>query len=92
MNADGWRRLLEAPSLAEGSPTWSPNGSTIAFAASESNADGTLRPSAVHSLPAAGGAPTRLTDEDGSRNPAWSPDGSRIAFDSPRDDPKARSS
>ncbi len=89
MNADGsrQRRLLEAPSLAEGSPTWSPDGSTIVFAASESNADGTLRPSALYALPAAGGAPTRLTDEDGSRNPAWSPDGSRIAFDSPRDDP-----
>ena len=89
MNADGTRerRLLEAPGLAESSPSWSPDGSTIIFAASASNADNTLRPSAIYALPASGGTPVPLTGEDGSRNPAWSPDGSQIAFDSPRDDP-----
>ncbi len=89
MNADGTRerRLLEAPGLAESSPSWSPDGSSIIFAASASNADGTLRPSAIYALPASGGTPAPLTEEDGSRNPTWSPDGSQIAFDSPRDDP-----
>ena len=89
MNADGsrQRRLLEAPDLAEGTPTWSPDGTTIAFAASATNGDGTLRPSALYAVAAAGGPPTRLTEEDGSGSPAWSPDGTRIAFDSPRDDP-----
>jgi len=89
MNADGsrQRRLLDAPTLGEGGPTWSPDGSTIVFSASTTNADGTGRPAALYAVPAAGGQPTRLTDEIGAIRPEWSPDGTQVAFDAPGDDP-----
>jgi Tol biopolymer transport system component len=89
MNADGslQRRLLDAPTLGAGGPTWSPDGRTIVFSASTTNPDGTVRPAALYSVPAAGGQPARLTDEIGAGRPEWSPDGTQIAFDAPGDDP-----
>jgi Tol biopolymer transport system component len=89
MNADGslQRRLLDAPTLGAGGPTWSPDGRTIVFSASTTNPDGTVRPAALYSVPAAGGQPARLTDEIGAARPEWSPDGTQIAFDAPGDDP-----
>ena len=90
MNADGsrQRRLLDSPTLGEGSPTWSPDGSTIVFSASSANPDGTGSPSALYAIPAAGGQPTKLTDEIGAARPAWSPDGTQLAFDATSDDPE----
>jgi Tol biopolymer transport system component len=89
MNADGsrQRRLLDAPTLGEGGPTWSPNGRTIVFSASTTNPDGTGRPAALYAVPAAGGQPTRLTDEIGAIRPEWAPNGKQVAFDAPGDDP-----
>lgn len=56
-------------------PRWSPDGSTILF---QSNRTGS---SQLHVVPAAGGAPVRLTNiATGAEAAAWSPDGSRIVF------------
>ena len=62
------------------SPTWSPDGSRIAF---DSERDGNLE---VYVMNADGTGQTRLTDNPAADGvPAWSPDGSRIAFMSNRD-------
>ena len=61
------------------SPSWSPDGSTIAY---NSTAYGAKD---VFTVPAAGGSPTRLTtDAANDYSPAWSPNGSTIAFVSSR--------
>jgi Tol biopolymer transport system component len=58
---------------------WSPDGSTIAFAALRNSHFG------IWIVDAAGGEPVELTaDPAGDQGPAWSPDGSRIAFTSQR--------
>ncbi len=63
-------------------PTWSPDGSRIAFdtrSADPSSEEGGNRD--VYAVDADGSNLTRLTTEDGwDYQPAWSPDGSRIAF------------
>ena len=56
-------------------PTFSPDGSEIAFA---SNREGTFD---IYVVPTAGGPPTRLTHhEDDALHPTFSPDGRRIAY------------
>jgi Tol biopolymer transport system component len=57
-------------------PDWSPDGTRIAFARSGD---------AIYWVPAAGGAPTALTEEP-SFLPRYSPDGSKIVFQRTRDD------
>ncbi len=82
--ADSTTRQLTSPSGQEvdSSPAFSPDGSTVAFVRG-------IRAGAVddlYVLPAAGGAPTRLTFDrtwiDGS--PTWTPDGRDIVFSSTR--------
>ncbi len=61
-------------------PTFSPDGNTIVFAAGNDGTD-------LYSVPAAGGAsPTRIMVGQGTTNtnPTFSPDGRRIAFTSGR--------
>jgi len=68
--ADGGGAAVRIPLGKAGtprSPTWSPDGTTIAFGLQ----------GGVYLVAAGGGAPRRLAS--GSA-PAWSPDGSRIAF------------
>ena len=56
-------------------PRWSPDGKTILF---QSNRTGS---SQLHTVPAAGGPPVRLTTiATGAEEAAWSPDGRRIVF------------
>ena len=56
-------------------PTWSPDGSQVAFV---SLLSGNLD---IWTVPAVGGAPVQVTtDPNNDASPTWSPDGSQIAF------------
>ena len=73
------RRLTDDPA-GDLWPTWSPDGSKIAFV---SDRDGNA---AIYVMNADGSDQTNLTDTPAlDIDPAWSPDGSRIAFVSYRD-------
>lgn len=63
----------------DGRPSFSPDGTTIAFS---TNRDGNFE---IYKIPATGGSATRLTNNPASdQNPAWAPDDSAIAFASDR--------
>ena len=85
MNADGsgQTRLTDDPGF-DGSPSWSPDGSRIAFQ-SFRDGDGIPNPE-IYVMNADGSGQTRLTDNPGfDGSPSWSPDGGLIAFQSERD-------
>jgi len=75
MNADGSgvTRLTDHPAL-DLTPTWSPDGSQIAFA---SNRAGSFQ---IHAMNADGTAVRQVTSQGQNTDPAWSPDGRSIAF------------
>ncbi|HEY6340408.1 MAG TPA: protein kinase [Bryobacteraceae bacterium] len=60
----------------EGSSDWSPDGQWIVTGGNDGKGEGLFK------IPAAGGAPVRLTSTVG-RDPVWSPDGSTIAYSGP---------
>jgi len=61
----------------DSSPTWSPDGSTLAFV---SDRDGSAQ---IWIIPISGGEAKRVTSiPTGAENPRWSPDGRLIAFTS----------
>ena len=71
MNADG----SSETELGKGfDPSWSANGTKIAYA------EGTSEQYDIWTMNADGSEKTRLTENYRSFSPAWSPDGSRIAF------------
>jgi Tol biopolymer transport system component len=75
MNADGSCQTKLVATAYE--PTWSPDGTKIAFTADRS-AEGTT---SIYVMNADGsGKPRRLTNGRGDFGPAWSPDGEKIAF------------
>jgi dipeptidyl aminopeptidase/acylaminoacyl peptidase len=62
-------------------PSWSPDGSRIAFSSARDEDWDTKLVTDLYVVAAAGGEPTRLTLSDGDcAAPAWSPTGSRIAY------------
>ena len=84
VNADGSgaHTLTNRPLAFDARPTWSPDGTRVAF---ESTVDGKR---SIWVMQADGQALRRLTDVSGTASdsgPAWSPDGSRIAYASDRD-------
>lgn len=80
MNADGSGQTSLTAGGTDAFPTWSPDGSKIAFM---SYRDG--KPE-IYVMNADGSGQTRLTNNPAEdMNPAWSPDGSKIAFTSLRD-------
>ncbi|MFQ5641217.1 MAG: protein kinase [bacterium] len=74
-----WKiKPLTASVIYEGAPTWSPDGSLIAYNAIVGNSD-------IYMMSRGGGKPIQLTDTPADElNPRWSPDGSKIAYISDR--------
>jgi TolB protein len=82
MNADasGGQTRLTDNTVADFDPTWSPDGTKIAFSSNTDNSD-----SEIYVMNADGRGVTRLTNNNASdASPSWSPDGERIAFVSDR--------
>ena len=82
MNADGSgdTQLTFEVSGLNAEPSWSPDGTRIAFTSSRDGND------EVYVMDADGSGQTRLTNSpDTDYSPSWSPDGTRIAFTSNRD-------
>ena len=80
MNADGSNQVrLTNNAFQDSLPSWSPDGSKIAFT---SNRDGDFE---IYVMNADGSNQTRLTNSPGEdAHPMWSPDGSKIVFHSRR--------
>ena len=70
--ASGTQTTLFGPSPTAGNPTWSPDGSQIAFGM-EGDAPGLY-------VAGADGSNPRLIAEKGAGSPDWSPDGNSIVF------------
>lgn len=89
MNADGSESKLLYPAIRNAyygsrssveSPTWSPDGTRIAFAAQPWNS-GASTERELYMIKADGSGLQRLTYRvGGDSNPTWSPDGSKLAF------------
>jgi dipeptidyl aminopeptidase/acylaminoacyl peptidase len=61
--------------------SWSPDGSTLAYSASNVGGFNSQYHSKIYSVPAAGGGPKAIVDRPGmNRSPLYSPDGRSIAF------------
>ena len=79
---DGERRQLTHMPGGALEPTWSPDGSQIAFAGSLRAGEEARLHSDIFVMDADGGHVRRLAGTpEQDRRPDWSPDGSRIAFD-----------
>ena len=76
-------RLTDGPWF-DGEPSWSPDGSRIAFVTNRSNDE--FFDKEIYVMGADGSAPANITNNPADDDaPAWSPNGSRIAFSSDRD-------
>ena len=82
MNSDGsGQTRLTNNAASDVSPTWSPDGTKIAFVSNRDGVNGD-----IYSMNSDGTEQKRLTNNAASDvSPTWSPDGTRIAFVSNRD-------
>jgi Tol biopolymer transport system component len=75
---------ITATSTVKAKPTWSPDGSRLAYVANSSDVDGQTDLE-IWTINADGSGRTQLTNNTVSDDqPAWSPDGTKIAFVSTR--------
>jgi hypothetical protein len=81
-DGSGLRQLTSGPYF-DITPTWSRDGTEVAFARVRTEPEQVPGPSSLYVLDAAGGSPRPLGADGYS--PAWSPDGSQLAFVSGRD-------
>ena len=81
MNADGTSiiNLTRSPRYNDSAPSWSPDGSKIAFNSSLRDG-GIYYPSRIHVMNADGTNPINLSQYDARGRLAWSSDSSKIAF------------
>jgi Tol biopolymer transport system component len=82
MNADGsdFRQLTDDPG-GDYQPAWSSQDVIAYWHGATSGEDGGPPNSEIYTVPASGGTPTRLTNDDVSNiAPAWSPDGTQLAY------------
>jgi Tol biopolymer transport system component len=92
-NGSGQTRLTDEPDAFDGDPSWSPDGTKIAFVSDRdavSDGDDDINDIIFFDIYVMnaddGSGQTRLTDNDGfDGHPSWSPDGTKIAFSSERD-------
>ncbi len=87
MNADGTNpiNLTQVPERPDGSPSWSPGGTQIAFRSAKAFKWDILFHSDIWVMDADGGNPINLTNHHAQdSSPDWSPDGRQIAFHSDR--------
>lgn len=83
MNSDGSRQTNLTNTSnppADKWPSWSPDGTKIAFVSWRTDAHG------IYVMDTDGSNETRLTSYGSDRHPSWSPDGSKIAFKSSSDE------
>ncbi|HXO27029.1 MAG TPA: S9 family peptidase [Thermoanaerobaculia bacterium] len=87
--AGGQPRALSPPDQFVAALDWSPDGATIAYAASTRPGYVGVFHTRLYALPAAGGEPRVIVDRDGmNTSPRYSPDGRWIAFISTAGRPK----
>lgn len=87
--AGGQPRALSPPDQFVAALDWSPDGATIAYAASTRPGYVGVFHTRLYALPAAGGEPRLIVDRDGmNTSPCYSPDGRWIAFISTAGRPK----
>lgn len=81
MNADGTGRVQLTPSefFNNAKPSWSPDGSRIAWMGSSPN-DGTYGGNNIFTMNADGSDIVRVPDSRNAIKPRWSPDGSRFSY------------
>jgi Tol biopolymer transport system component len=77
-NGSGITNLTNAPTSADFSPAWSPDGRQIAYVFGRNNQQGTVLP--IYAMNADGTNKHALTGTSFHGNPAWSPDGKQIAY------------
>jgi dipeptidyl aminopeptidase/acylaminoacyl peptidase len=74
-------RPITAGEFEDEQPSWSPDGTKIAFASARHEDWDTTPIRDIYVMPSEGGDPVCITAVDGTCSaPSWSPDGSRIAF------------